>query len=98
MFVKLALNAITVLTLAVGLISCDRNEQVNSELGREENSAVNTSSTATGERALIVATTNVICDLTKQVAAQTVDLKCLVDGGVDPHTYQLKPEDRLIAL
>ncbi|MGB3760998.1 MAG: zinc ABC transporter substrate-binding protein [Rivularia sp. (in: cyanobacteria)] len=35
-----------------------------------------------------------ICDLARQVAAQTVDLKCLVKAGVDPHTYQPKPEDR----
>ena len=94
MFRKLPLSAITALTLALGLISCSGNEQVNSSSGTEENSAVNTSSTATGERPLVVATTSVICDLTKQVAAQTVDLKCLVDPGQDPHTYQPKPDHR----
>jgi manganese/iron transport system substrate-binding protein len=94
MFRKLPLSAITALTLAFGLISCGGNEQVNSNSGIEENSAVNTSSTATGERPLVVATTSVICDLTKQVAAETVDLKCLVDAGQDPHTYQPKPDDR----
>ncbi|MBV6626674.1 MAG: zinc ABC transporter substrate-binding protein [Rivularia sp. (in: Bacteria)] len=94
MFRKLPLSAITALTLALGLIGCGANEQVNSNSGTEENSAVNTSSTATGERPLVVATTSVICDLTKQVAAQTVDLKCLVDAGQDPHTYQPKPDDR----
>ncbi len=94
MFRKLPLSAITALTLAFGLISCSGNEQVNSNSGTEENSAVNTSSTATGERPLVVATTSVICDLTKQVAAETVDLKCLVDAGQDPHTYQPKPDDR----
>ncbi|MEA5594664.1 metal ABC transporter solute-binding protein, Zn/Mn family [Rivularia sp. UHCC 0363] len=65
--------------IAIGLISCSRT--------------VNTSSTETGSP-LVVATTSVICDLTKQIAAQTVDLKCLVDAGQDPHTYQPKPEDR----
>ncbi len=94
MFRKLPLSAITALTLALGLIGCGGNEQVNSNSGTEENSAVNTSSTATGERPLVVATTSIICDLTKQVAAQTVDLKCLVDPGQDPHTYQPKPDDR----
>ncbi len=94
MFRKLPLSAIAALTLAIGLISCGGNEQVNSNSGTEENSAVNTSSTATGERLLVVATTSVICDLTKQVAAQTVDLKCLVDAGQDAHTYQPKPDDR----
>lgn len=94
MFRKLPLSAITALTLAFGLISCSGNEQVNSNSGTEENTAVNTSSTATGERPLVVATTSILCDLTKQVAAQTVDLKCLVDPGQDPHTYQPKPDDR----
>ncbi|MBE9213618.1 zinc ABC transporter substrate-binding protein [Plectonema cf. radiosum LEGE 06105] len=94
MFRKLPLNAIAALTLAVGIISCGGNEQVNSNSGTENDSAVNTSSTATGERPLVVATTSVLCDLTKQVAAETVDLKCLVDAGSDPHTYQPKPDDR----
>lgn len=94
MFRKLPLSAIAALTLALGLIGCGGNEQVNSNSGTEENSAVNTSTTATGKRPLLVATTSVICDLTKQVAAQTVDLKCLVDAGQDPHTYQPKPDDR----
>lgn len=93
MFRKLPLSAITALTLALGLIGCGSNEQVNST-GTEQNSAVNTSNTATGERPLVVATTSILCDLTKQVAAQTVDLKCLVDAGQDPHTYQPKPDDR----
>ncbi|MEM7555253.1 MAG: zinc ABC transporter substrate-binding protein [Cyanobacteria bacterium P01_A01_bin.84] len=94
MFRKLPLSTITALTLAIGLISCGGNEQVNSNSSTEENSAVNTSSTATGNRPLVVATTSVICDLTKQVAVQTVDLKCLVEAGQDPHTYQPSPEDR----
>lgn len=94
MFRKLPLNAIAALTLAIGIISCGGNEQVNSNSGTENDSAVNSSSTATGERPLVVATTSVLCDLTKQVAAETVDLKCLVDAGSDPHTYQPKPDDR----
>ena len=94
MFSKLPLSAIAALTLVFGLIGCGGNEQVNSNSGTEESSAVNTSTTATGKRPLVVATTSVICDLTKQVAAQTVDLKCLVDAGQDPHTYQPKPDDR----
>ncbi|WP_414620378.1 metal ABC transporter solute-binding protein, Zn/Mn family [Calothrix sp. CCY 0018] len=92
MFRKLPLSAITGLTLAIGLISCGETPSV-SNTQTTENTATNTSST-TGERPLVVATTSVLCDLTKQVAAQTVDLKCLVDAGADPHTYQPKPEDR----
>ena len=94
MFRKLPLSAIATLTLALGLIGCGGNEQVNSNSATQKNSAVNTSSTVTGERPLVVATTSVICDLAKQVAAQTVNLKCLVDAGADPHTYQPTPDDR----
>jgi manganese/iron transport system substrate-binding protein len=43
---------------------------------------------------LVVATTSVICDLTQQVAVDTINLKCLVAPGEDPHVYQPKPEDR----
>jgi manganese/iron transport system substrate-binding protein len=43
---------------------------------------------------VVVATSSVLCDLTKQVAAETIDLKCLVAAGVDPHVYEPTPEDR----
>jgi manganese/iron transport system substrate-binding protein len=36
----------------------------------------------------------VICDLTKQIAQDTIALTCLMDPGQDPHTYQAKPSDR----
>jgi manganese/iron transport system substrate-binding protein len=42
----------------------------------------------------VVATHSVICDLTTQIAATTIDLKCLGQGGSDPHNYQPTPDDR----
>ncbi len=42
----------------------------------------------------VVATTSVICDLTRQLAAETINLNCLVAPGEDPHLYQPLPEDR----
>lgn len=42
---------------------------------------------------LVVATSDVLCDLTKQIAADTINLKCLVAPGTDPHTYKATPED-----
>lgn len=54
----------------------------------------NSEATASGNRPLVVATTSVLCDLTKQIAEDTIDLKCLVNPGEDPHVYQPKPEDR----
>ncbi|WP_052537460.1 metal ABC transporter solute-binding protein, Zn/Mn family [Gloeocapsa sp. PCC 73106] len=45
-------------------------------------------------RPLVVATTSVLCDLTEQIAQETINLQCLVAPGVDPHVYQPKPRDR----
>ncbi|MFN9019506.1 MAG: metal ABC transporter solute-binding protein, Zn/Mn family, partial [Pseudanabaena sp.] len=66
--------------------------------------ATNTTTTATTTSAttpvkteslpLVVATNSVACALTKQIAGDTIDLKCLIDAGTDPHVYQPKPDDR----
>ncbi|AFY86847.1 MAG: Manganese ABC transporter substrate-binding lipoprotein [Chroococcidiopsis cubana SAG 39.79] len=42
---------------------------------------------------LVVATNSVTCGLTQEIAANTIDLKCLIEPGADPHLYQPKPED-----
>lgn len=42
----------------------------------------------------VVVTSSVLCDLTRQLAAETIALTCLLEPGVDPHTYQLTPSDR----
>ncbi|PZV15331.1 MAG: metal ABC transporter substrate-binding protein [Pseudanabaena sp.] len=43
---------------------------------------------------LVVATNSVACALAKQIAGYTIDLKCLIEAGTDPHLYQPKPDDR----
>lgn len=48
------------------------------------------------DRPLVVATTSVLCDLTEQIAEETINLECLIDAGVDPHVYQPLPQDRQI--
>jgi manganese/iron transport system substrate-binding protein len=42
----------------------------------------------------VVATTTVICDMTKQIAASTIDLVCLIPPDSDPHIYRPTPGDR----
>ncbi|MFS0516343.1 metal ABC transporter solute-binding protein, Zn/Mn family [Nostoc sp. UIC 10607] len=42
----------------------------------------------------VVATTSVLCDLTRQVAGNTVNLTCLISPPADPQFYKPKPEDR----
>lgn len=58
----------------------------------------NTTSAATPVKTeslpLVVATNSVTCALAKQIAGDTIDLKCLIEAGTDPHLYQPKPDDR----
>ncbi|MEA5536352.1 metal ABC transporter solute-binding protein, Zn/Mn family [Crocosphaera sp. XPORK-15E] len=70
--------------LIIGLVSCTTTQpqDSNQTFSTQEN------------RPLVVATTSVLCDLTSQVAQETINLKCLVGAGVDPHVYQPTPEDR----
>jgi manganese/iron transport system substrate-binding protein len=42
----------------------------------------------------VVVTDTVLCDLTRQVAASTIDLVCLLAPGSDPHIYKLTPAAR----
>ncbi|MEB3293683.1 MAG: zinc ABC transporter substrate-binding protein [Synechococcales bacterium] len=42
----------------------------------------------------VVAANSVLCDMTQQIAAQTIDLTCLVKAGQDPHVYEATPADR----
>lgn len=46
------------------------------------------------ERLMVVATSNVLCDLTQQIAQDTVSLTCLLTEGQDPHVYKPTPSDR----
>jgi manganese/iron transport system substrate-binding protein len=74
----------TAIVLFIGLFGCQSTPTTSPE----------TNSKVSSDRPLVVATTSVICDLIRQVAADTIDLKCLVAPGEDPHVYQPKPEDR----
>ncbi len=72
------------LLLVFGLLtSCDRPTKDS-----RENLAVNNG------KPKVVVTTSVLCDLTKQIAAETIDLVCLLPPGSDPHIYQLTPVAR----
>ncbi len=51
-------------------------------------------SVASSKPPLVVATTDVLCNLVKTIAKETIKLKCLVTAGADPHTYAVTPADR----
>ncbi|WP_019505612.1 metal ABC transporter solute-binding protein, Zn/Mn family [Pleurocapsa sp. PCC 7319] len=46
------------------------------------------------EKARIVASHNIICDLMTTLAQDTVDLTCLIDASQDPHTFRPTPSQR----
>ena len=46
------------------------------------------------EKARIVASHNIICDLLTTLAQDTVDLTCLIDASQDPHTFRPTPSQR----
>jgi manganese/iron transport system substrate-binding protein len=76
---------VAAVSLTVGLMGCGQSETVEtSEAPIEE----------TADLPQVVATTSVLCDLTQQVAADTIALTCLMEPGQDPHTYQARPSDR----
>lgn len=71
---------------AVGLGGCSESSTVAPEDDAVAIAATNLPS--------VVVTTSVLCDLTQQVAGDTIALTCLMEPGQDPHTYQAKPSDR----
>ncbi|NET48292.1 MAG: zinc ABC transporter solute-binding protein [Merismopedia sp. SIO2A8] len=42
----------------------------------------------------VVASYSVLCDLTQQIAQDTLDVTCLIGAGDDPHLYSATPSDR----
>lgn len=73
-------------TLAMTAMGCSQNSMPtadDSEIGDRPS-----------ELPQVVVTTSVLCDLTQQIAKETIDLTCLLGPGQDPHTYQTKPSDR----
>ncbi|WP_088239872.1 metal ABC transporter solute-binding protein, Zn/Mn family [Calothrix rhizosoleniae] len=92
---NIPLNAFAALILGIGLIGCSSTPEANSTSNRQNSSTTTTiTDKSVDTRPSVVATTSVLCDLTKQIAADTVNLKCLVAAGEDPHTYKPKPSDR----
>ncbi len=98
MLQNLHIKSIAVLALTLGLLGCGATPPTSQQntTSTENASSVPTSTPAAAksEVPLVVATNTVVCDLTKQIAATTVNLKCLIDPGADPHVYQPKPDDR----
>lgn len=80
------ISSVVTLAIALGTTSCGAPQQPTH--------SDSTTASAGGEKPKVVATGSVLCDITQEIAQNTVDLKCLIPAGTDPHTYQPKPDDR----
>ncbi len=80
----------TLLAIAASILSACTQSAITSET----NPVNSTNTTATNTNLKAVATSSLLCDLTKTIAANTIDLTCLVKAGTDPHVYEPTPADR----
>lgn len=85
--IKSFYRGITILALAIAT-GCSTPTETGVESERKD------ANSGTGNLPVVAATTSVICDLTKQIAESTIDIKCLLPGGTDPHVYQPTSGDR----
>lgn len=75
---------VAVLAMGVGLVGCSLGPQASNSTPQSKDANL----------PKVVATTGVICDITKEIAQSSIDTTCLIKPGEDPHAYQTKPEDR----
>ncbi|MEM9005601.1 MAG: zinc ABC transporter substrate-binding protein [Cyanobacteria bacterium P01_F01_bin.86] len=80
------------IALMFGLAGCTGSTSGDSDSTTESDTAT---SDVTDESLInVVASYSVICDLTAQIAADAVQLNCLIPPDQDPHTYEATPSDR----
>lgn len=96
MLQNLRFKSITIGAIAFGLVGFNplpQTSQLNSTLLPAFRQNGSTKEIAQSVRPLVVATNSITCGLTEAVAGNTVNLRCLIEPGADPHLYQPKPED-----
>ena len=76
--------------LILGLTGCGAPPTTSSSTAGNPESP----SGSPANKSFVVASYSVLCDLTQQIAQDTINLKCLMPAGQDPHTYQPTPDDR----
>lgn len=86
-----AFRRAAILAIAVGFAGCTSPQQTTNSAPATQ---TNTSPVANDNKPNVVATSSVLCDMTQEIAQDTIDLTCLIPAGTDPHVYQAKPEDR----
>ncbi|NJK65417.1 MAG: zinc ABC transporter solute-binding protein [Microcoleus sp. CSU_2_2] len=86
-------GSVAVFALGIGLAGCSGSPQASNPVS-ESPTATQTQASPAANLLKVVATTGVICDITKEIAESSIDTTCLIKPGDDPHAYQTKPEDR----
>jgi len=81
------------IALLVGCLSSCTPPVPNSP-GTNASETSSSGSTAELKRPKVVATSTVLCDMTREIAGDTVDLTCLLKPGIDGHIYEAVPQDR----
>ncbi|MCC3588741.1 zinc ABC transporter substrate-binding protein [Microcoleus sp. PH2017_30_WIL_O_A] len=89
------LCGVAVLAIACGLVGCTSSPQAKNPTPQSP-ATTQTQATPATNLPKVVATTGVICDITKEIAEKSIDTTCLIEPGEDPHAYQTKPEDRKV--
>lgn len=83
-----------VLTLLLGLIGCGSPQPTTSSSSSPDTTSAASSTSGNAGKPKVVATTSVLCDMTQEIAQDTINLTCLMPAGTDPHVYEPKPSDR----
>lgn len=84
---------ISLLTLQILLSACSNQNNVNNTTAL----TIRTTApqiTPKPNLPQVVVTTSVLCDLTKQVAGNTLDINCLIPSDTNPRNYQPQAKDR----
>ncbi|MEG5173543.1 metal ABC transporter solute-binding protein, Zn/Mn family [Microcoleus sp. B3-D7] len=84
---------VAVLAIGCGVVGCSGGPNASNPVS-ESPAATQTQASPAANLPKVVATTGVICNLTKEIAQSSIDTTCLIEPGDDPHAYQTKPEDR----
>jgi manganese/iron transport system substrate-binding protein len=90
-------GATTIAFAASILASCSSStptSQTSPTDSATRTAATTSAPTASNTGVKVVATSTVLCDMTKQIAANTVALTCLIKPASDPHVYEPAPEER----
>jgi manganese/iron transport system substrate-binding protein len=85
----------TIFSLIFGLFSCNNpniNKINNPSINKINNPQIVTNN-INKNLPSVVATNSILCDLTKQIAQDTINLTCLIPPGINPLNYKSMPED-----